>query len=134
MLQEQLLKYKNIKIYLARFRAKTQEVKSFYKIGVTSNYDAADRFRDEEYNPWEVKIMTTAYGPTLEVLAAEDELKVKYPKNLWIDQKIKGVTEIFVPRTETELQEIFDYIKVKRIAWFTERNNTEEPKHFVKEL
>ena len=134
MFQEQLLKYKNIKIYLAWFRAKTPEVKSFYKIGVTSNYDAADRFRDDEYNLWDVKIMTTAYGPTREILAAEDELKLKYPKNLWIDQKIKGVTEIFVPRTETELQEIIGYIKVKRVAWYEERNNAEETKHFVKEL
>ena len=134
MFQEQLLKYNNIKLYLAWFKSKTPGIKSFYKIGVTSNYDAADRFRSEEYSLWDVKIMTTAYGPTLEVLAAEEELKLKYPKNLWIDQKIKGVTEIFIPRTETELQEIIDFIKLKRQTWYAERNNTKEAGYLVKAL
>jgi len=121
MFQEQLLRYKNIKLYLARFTSKTDDVKSFYKIGVTGKYDAAHRFLDEEYNLWDIKIMTTAYGPTREVLAAEEELKLRYPKNLWLDQKIKGVTEIFVPKDYQDIQDIIEYIKVKRIEWYQRR-------------
>lgn len=124
MFQEQLLKYKNIKLYLARFIPKNDEVKEFYKIGVTSKYDALERFASEEYNPWTVKIMTTAYGPTLEVLAAEDELKKKYPKNLWINQKIKGVTEIFMPESYDTIQEIFTYMKEKGNLWYSKRKNS----------
>jgi len=123
MFQEQLLRYKNIKLYLARFTARVEGIKSFYKIGVTSKYDAAERFLDEEYNLWDIKIMTTAYGPTREVLEAEDELKLKYKKNLWLDQKIKGVTEIFVPRDKQDIQDIIEYIKNKRITWYDRRAN-----------
>ena len=99
MFQEQLLKFKNIKLYFVHFIPKSDNVKEFYKIGVTSKYNAADRFLDEEYSLWNVKVITTAYGPTLEVLAAEDELKLKYPKHLYIEQTIKGVTEIFISVT-----------------------------------
>ena len=123
MFQEQLLRYKNIKLYLARFTARVEGVKSFYKIGVTSKYDAAERFLDEEYNLWDIKIMTTAYGPTREVLEAEDELKLKYKKNLWLDQKIKGVTEIFVPNDYQEIRDIIEYVKQKRISWFQARQH-----------
>jgi len=123
MFQEQLLRYKNIKLYLARFTSKTEDVKSFYKIGVTGKYDAAHRFLNEEYNLWDIKIMTTAYGPTREVLEAEEELKRMYPKNLWLDQKIKGVTEIFVPNDYQEIRDIIEYVKQKRIGWYQARLN-----------
>jgi len=125
MFQEQLLRYKNIKLYLARFTSRVEGVESFYKIGVTGKYDAAERFLDEEYNLWDVKIMTTAYGPTMMVLEAEEELKLRYPKNIWIDQKIKGVTEIFVPKDYQEIRDIIEYIKVKRISWYQDRRDEE---------
>jgi shikimate kinase len=129
--QEQLLKFKNIKLYLARFTPKTEdnlhlpssEVKTFYKIGVTSKFDAAERFTDEEYALWDVKIMTTAYGPTLKVLEEETKLLKKHPKNLWIDQKIKGVTEIFTPHSKQEINDLIKHITRKRKEWYAERHN-----------
>jgi len=124
MLQEQLLGFKNIKLYFVRFIPKDDTVKEFYKFGVTSKYDALERFKSDEYLPWTIKVMTTAYGPTLEVLAAEDELKKKYPKNLWIDQKIKGVTEIFIPESYKEVQDIFSYFKEKGNLWYSLRKKS----------
>ena len=133
MFQEQLLKFKNIKLYFVHFIPKSDNVKEFYKIGVTSKYDVADRFIDEEYLHWNIKVITTAYGPTLEVLAAEDELKLKYPKNLYIEQKIKGVTEIFMPIDHQEYEDVYNYVKEKSDLWYKQRN-PEEPKYFVKKL
>lgn len=120
--QEQLLKHKNIKLYFVHFLPKTPEHKEFYKIGVTSNYDALDRFTGEEYNPWTIRVMTAAWGPTEEVLKEEHKLHAQYPKNLWINEKIKGVTEIFMPKDKNEVREIIDYILAKRSEWYHNRN------------
>lgn len=120
--QEQLLKYENLRLYFVHFIPKTHEVDEFYKIGVTSRYDVLERFDREEYYPWTIKVMTAAYGPTLEVLEEETKLHQMYPKNLYIKQKIKGVTEIFMPKDRDTIKQIIDYILQKRSEWYAKRN------------
>lgn len=81
------------KVYLAEFSNKeTGEV--FQKFGVTSSYDAADRFRYPEYDKWDIRILSTAYGTKEEVEDLERQFHKKYPKNFYLKEKIKGVTEI----------------------------------------
>lgn len=86
----------NGKVYLARFSNKSTGEVDFYKFGHTSSYDAADRFKydPEQYSKWDIKIMKTVYGPISEMVCIEETLKALYPKNLFIEEKISGVTEI----------------------------------------
>jgi hypothetical protein len=121
--QEQLLKYKNIKAYLVRFINK-ETGERFFKFGVTGKYDAAERFTDEEYNLWDIKVMTTVYGPTLEILELEQEMLQRYPKNFYLHEKIKGVTEIFkVERVDENkmVGEVKAYFAKKGTAWYSAR-------------
>lgn len=87
---------KGAKLYLAEFTDKTNG-DSFLKIGYTGYKDAADRFRyePEQYSKWDIRILCTAYNPSKEIIEqTEAELKQKYPKNFWLEEKIVGVTEI----------------------------------------
>lgn len=87
---------KGAKLYLAEFTDKTNG-DTFLKIGYTGYKDAADRFRyePEQYSKWDIRILCTAYNPDKQVIEqTETELKQKYPKNFWLEEKIVGVTEI----------------------------------------
>jgi hypothetical protein len=86
----------NGKVYLARFTNKSTGEVDFYKFGHTRNYDAAERFKvdPDQYSKWDIKIMKTVYGPIDEMKGIEETFKVFYPKNLFIEEKISGVTEI----------------------------------------
>ena len=87
---------KNGKMYFARFTNKDTGEIEFYKFGHTSSYDAMDRFtyEPEQYSKWEIKIMKTVYGPLEEMKGVEQAFRVFYPKNIWVEEKISGVTEI----------------------------------------
>lgn len=112
---------KNLKLYLARF-TRRENGKIFYKIGYTGNYDAGRRFLYEEYSPWDVKILASAYGPRDLVLEAERELLTRYPKNLYIHEKINGVKEIFITDT-TGLENLFNYYREKSNLWYNIRHD-----------
>ena len=110
----------NIKLYLAQFKnKKTSE--NFYKIGITSKYDVLDRFKYDEYNGWNIRVMSSAYGPRDEVETAEQYLLKRFPKNLWIEQKISGVTEI-VQLTSPQFQECMELINEYKHKWYKERS------------
>ncbi len=84
------------KVYLAEFTDK-RDNSSFLKIGYTGYKDAADRFRYDpgQYSNWDIRILCTAYHPSKTTIEEkEEELKKKYPKNFWLEEKIDGVTEI----------------------------------------
>jgi hypothetical protein len=112
----------NLKLYFARFIPRTGGAGEFYKFGHTKHYDFMKRFQEEKYKAWYVTPMTSAYGPEKEVLEAEQELLKKYPKNIYIQEKISGVTEIFVPKDQREIQEIFRYFETKRKLWYNLRS------------
>ena len=86
----------NGKMYLARFTNRETREIEFYKFGHTHSYDAMDRFTyaPEQYAKWDIKIMKTVYGPLEQMKGIEETFKALYPKNLWIDEKVSGVTEI----------------------------------------
>lgn len=103
---------KNGKVYFARFTDKeTKQV--FYKFGHTRNYDAMDRFtyEPEQYAKWDIKIMCTVYGPIEEMIGIEEALKAIYPKNLWLNEKISGVTEIVKFDKQEQVKHIIEAFK-----------------------
>lgn len=114
----------NIKLYMVRFTDKAS-LKVFYKFGITQHYEVLDRFKDQQYDLWDIKVMASAYGPRPLVEEAEKFLLNKYPKNLWIEQKIDGVTEI-VALSGEQIMEAINIIKQYRTQWYNIRH---EPIH-----
>ena len=109
----------NIKLYLVHFKNRHSS-ESFYKIGITSKYDVLDRFKYDMYNDWNIKVVTSAYGPRDEVELAEQKLLKMFPKNLWIEQKISGVTEI-VKLSSIQLEQCMKLIKGYSQQWYAMR-------------
>jgi len=81
------------KVYLVEFTNK-ETGEQFLKFGVTSSYDILDRFKSDEYNKWVVRPLASAYGTKEQVEEAEQKFLNKYPKNFWLEEKIRGVTEV----------------------------------------
>lgn len=109
----------NIKLYLVKFTNK-QKYEYFYKFGLTHHYDVLKRFDDPQYEPWDIKVMASAYGPRELVEKAEKELLNRYPKNLWIEQKISGVTEI-VSMNKLEVVKAINMINQYSKDWYVMR-------------
>ena len=112
----------NGKVYLARFTNKSTGEVDFYKFGHTRNYDAAERFKvsPEQYSKWDIKIMKTVYGPIEEMRGIEELFKVLYPKNIFIEEKISGVTEI-VQLDKNQVNSVIDYMDRLNQKYFTKR-------------
>ena len=113
---------KNGKVYFARFTDKeTKQV--FYKFGHTRSYDAMDRFtyEPEQYAKWDIKIMCTVYGPLEEMIGIEEALKAIYPKNLWLNEKISGVTEIVKFDKQEQVKHIIESFKRMSIRYYQMR-------------
>lgn len=112
----------NGKVYFARFTDK-QTKQVFYKFGHTRNYDAMDRFtyEPEQYAKWDIKIMCTVYGPLEEMKGIEEALKAVYPKNLWIEDKISGVTEIVKFDKQEDVKHIIESFKRLSTRYYQKR-------------
>ena len=87
------IRSKNGKVYLVEFTHK-QTGEQFLKFGVTSSFDVLDRFKTDDYNLWTIRPLASAYGTKEQVEQAERYFLKKYPKNFWLEEKIRGVTEI----------------------------------------
>ena len=109
-------------MYLARFTNKETDKVDFYKFGHTSNWDAAERFKyePEQYEKWDIKIMKTVAGPLDEMRGIEEAFKAFYPKNLWLDEKIGGVTEI-VSLTKEQVNEIIQKMEFLGTKYYQKR-------------
>lgn len=65
---------------LALFRFTNLKGKQHYRIAATGFYDAEDRFNRPEYKDYtEIKVMTSAYGPSKEVLNLKYSLQESFP-------------------------------------------------------
>ena len=114
----------NIKIYIVEFNSKIL-ADSFHKIGITHHFDVLDRFKGSQYDDWDIRVVCSAYGPRSEVEQLEKLLLIKYPKNIWIEKKISGVTEI-VNFSSGQLDEVVGIIKTFKDKWYNERNVNEK--------
>jgi len=110
------------KMYLARFTNKETKTVDFYKFGHTSSWDAADRFKHdpEQYSKWGIKIMKTVAGPLDEMKGIEETFKAFYPKNLWLEEKISGVTEI-VTLSQQQVNEIIQKMEFLGTKYYQKR-------------
>lgn len=110
------------KMYFARFTNIETDNVDFYKFGHTSSWDAADRFKHspEQYSKWDIKIMKTIAGPIDEMKGIEEAFKAFYPKNLWLEEKISGVTEI-VTLTREQVNEIINKMEVLGTKYYQKR-------------
>lgn len=117
----------NGKVYFARFTNKSSGEVSFYKFGHTSSYDAMDRFRydPEQYAKWDIKILKTVYGPLDEMKGIEQTLRAFYPKNIWIEEKISGVTET-VMLTEVAVSKIISIMESLSNYYYNKRIKDKE--------
>lgn len=112
----------NGKVYFARFTNKTTK-HVFYKFGHTKSFDAMDRFtyEPEQYNKWDIKIMCTVYGPLDQMIGIEEAFKAIYPKNLWLEEKISGVTEIVEFKERSQVQHVIESFKRLSNRYYQQR-------------
>ncbi len=91
------------KVYLAEFKNKSDGT-IFYKIGYTSFKDALNRFKfdPEQYEAWNIRIISTIICNSIVTAKLVEKILLLYnPKNFWLNEKIKGVTEIVqLPREQ----------------------------------
>jgi hypothetical protein len=116
---------KNGKVYFARFTNKETGEVDFYKFGHTSSYDAMDRFTydPDQYSKWDIKIMKTVYGPLEQMKGIEQTLRAFYPKNLWVEEKISGVTEI-VKLDQTQINKIIGIMNTLSSFYYMDRERS----------
>jgi hypothetical protein len=116
---------KNGKVYFARFTNKETGEVDFYKFGHTSSYDAMDRFTYDpyQYSKWDIKIMKTVYGPLEQMKGIEQTLRAFYPKNLWVEEKISGVTEI-VKLDQTQINKIIGIMNTLSSFYYMDRERS----------
>lgn len=114
------IRSKNGKLYLVEFTNK-ETGEQFLKFGITSSYDVMERFEGEEYKKWTIRPLASAYGTKAQVEEAERYFLSKYPKNLWVNEKFRGVTEIVQLDKETrnkaikEVRELSSKLKNMRV-------------------
>ena len=114
------IRAKNGKVYLVEFTDK-ETSEQFLKFGVTSSYDVLERFKTDDYNKWSIRPLASAYGTKEQVEAAERYFLQKYPKNFWLKEKIRGVTEVVKLDRSTrnnaikEVRELSEKLKSLRV-------------------
>jgi hypothetical protein len=117
----------NGKMYLARFTNKESGSVDFFKFGHTSSYDAMDRFTYSpfQYSKWDIKIMKTVYGPLEQMKGIEETFKAFYPKNIWVEEKISGVTEV-VQLTQQQVDRIIDRMSWINTVYYKQRERDKQ--------
>lgn len=93
-------------------------VPQFYKFGQCAEEDARLRFKHEpeQYKKWKIKVIACARGTQSQVDSAERVLMSKFPKNLFVNQKFSGITEI-VKLNKTDEQRVLNAFKKINRAW-----------------
>ena len=113
----------NRKLYLARFKRKHDQL-TFYKVGQCWQYDASERFLfdNKQYDEYDIKIMTSAWGPAGEVEEWEERfLRIK-KKDFWLKGKFSGITEIR-QFDQSELTYLFAQFKRLSNLWYESRQS-----------
>jgi len=93
--------------------------KVFYKFGVTSKYNVQDRFKDIE-NDYDVTVLFSHYLPENKAIQQEQNYLDRFKKGMWLDDKIKGVTETRYFDEETKKLVLRELYK-KRSEWIKDK-------------
>lgn len=120
-----------MKVYLAEFRYKELPQWVWYKLGYVLEYDAALRFAGDEYDPFNVRILSSIYISNPDYHKAvelckevEGYLLRKFPKNFVLEEYLNlpqgtfnglsGITEMFLLPKGVNRQDLIDFFnKVK---------------------
>lgn len=114
---------------------KVQNPKTFYKFGVTPDWDVMDRFKDL-HNTYDVKVLFSVIMPRDKAIQHEQNILDKYQKNVYITEKIKGVTEIRdfdVPTKNGIIRELYA-LKAKWIKEIEKYSKYEKLKFYFVEI
>jgi hypothetical protein len=117
--QEQLHHLPYVWLYFVEFINKITGKVEFRKFGVTGKPTTLDRFYNkyerEQYADWDIRVVCEVRLPPMTALTKEFYLQKRFPKNLIIEKKIKGVTEIFTGYDEYVplIIEYFETLKQK---------------------
>jgi hypothetical protein len=117
--QEQLHHLPYVWLYFIEFINKLTGEVEFRKFGVTGKQTTLDRFYNkydrEQYADWDIKVICEVRLKPKKTLTKEFYLQQRFPKNLNIEKKIKGVTEIFTGYDEyiPLIIEYFETLKQK---------------------
>ena len=123
-----------MKVYLAEFKYKDSPQLVWYKLGYTLERDAALRFVGEEYNSFDIRILSSIYISNPDYNKAvelckevEDYLLRKFPKKFVLEEYLNvppqtfkglsGITEMFLlpyGMTHQSLIDFFNKVKVSR--------------------
>tara|TARA_Y100000310_G_scaffold332644_2_gene408620 strand:- start:378 stop:773 length:396 start_codon:yes stop_codon:yes gene_type:complete len=111
----------NRKLYLARFTRQSDKF-TFYKIGQCWQWDANERFlfENDQYKEFDIKIMTSAWGPAAQVDIWEEKILKQKKKDFWLKGKFSGITEIR-QYTYEELQDLFELFATLKTEWYRMR-------------
>lgn len=119
--QEQIRHFPYLTFYLAAFYNIYNGKLHFCKYGVTSEESAILRFinpkypdRALQYKDWRIEIICEVKMPPDDALECEWNAQLRYPKDIYIKKKIKGVREIF--KFPLDVPDFFD----KNIKRFNE--------------
>jgi hypothetical protein len=117
--QEQLHHLPYVLLYFVEFINKLTGKVEFRKFGVTGKKATLDRFYNkyerEQYSDWDIRVICEVKLDPIIALTKEYYLQKRFPKNLIIEKKIKGVTEIFTGYDEyiPLIIEYFETLKQK---------------------
>ena len=119
---------RNRKLYLARFTQKKKYCYCrkrpivFYKIGQCWQYDANERFLfdADQYEQFDIKIMTSAWGPADKVDEWEQRLLRIREKDFWLPEMFSGITECR-QFTQSDLTYLFAQFKRLSNEWYKQR-------------
>jgi hypothetical protein len=117
--QEQLHPLPYVWLYFVEFINKLTGKVEFRKFGVTGKPTTLDRFYNkyerEQYADWDIRVICEVRLKPKTALTKEFYLQQRFPKNLIIEKKIKGVTEIFTGYDEyiPLIIEYFETLKQK---------------------
>ncbi len=112
------------KLYLVSLFVKNDPNHSyFFKVGHTHKSDVTDRFREDlKHSFYSLhKIYASAKGLRRMVLTVEEAFKRMYPKDINLDVKFKGITEIISTMPyEDVLEKVSKPIRELNVIWQTD--------------
>lgn len=109
--------------------------KTFHKFGVTPEMDVQKRFKDLE-GKYDVRVLFSVILPKARAFQQEQNFLDRFPKDVYLEDKIKGITEVRVFDNTTKnglIRELYG-LKAKWAADAKKYENYEKMKFYLVEI